>query len=338
MVLHGTMKNKNSLVALVTFVTMTIACNAPPKDNSQQDSLKTISSKKKISAPDFNADSAYLFVKNQVEFGPRVPASIPHRQCATFLEEKLKSYRFNVYEQNGTVTTFDSKKFNLKNIIASYKPNEPSRILLCAHWDTRPFADRDIKDKDLPIDGANDGASGVAVLLEIARQINRVSINTGIDIILFDLEDYGQPHESKFPAQDNTWCLGSQYWGNNLHKPGYYANYGILLDMVGAKNATFLQEGNSELYASAILKKVWKASERLGYSDYFLNTKIDGITDDHYYINALTAIPTIDIVHMDPSTKDFGNFHHRHSDNMDVIDKNTLKAVGQTILDVIYSE
>lgn len=313
------------------------SCNNPSEEVKDK---QTVSEKttRKIAVPEFNSDSAYQFVKQQVDFGPRVPGTKAHAACADFMVQKLKSYNLEVTVQNGYVTTFDTKKFNLKNIIASLKPELNNRVLLCAHWDTRPFADRDTKDQNKPIDGANDGASGAGVLLEIARQLSLSQPMIGIDIILFDIEDYGQPSESEFPRQEKSWCLGSQYWGANLHKPGYTANYGILLDMVGAKDATFVMEGGSEYYAPWVLKKVWSAASNLGYSNYFIYAKMDAITDDHSYINALTAIPTIDIIHMNPLTHDFGTFHHTHADNMDVIDKNTLKAVGQTLMEVIYSE
>ncbi len=157
-------------------------------------------------------------------------------------------------------------------------------------------------------------------------------------MVFFDLEDYGQPEESKFPEMKNSWCLGSQYWTQNLHKPNYFANYGILLDMVGAKGAKFYKEGNSRYYANAYVEKIWNTANKLGYSNYFIDDITDKIIDDHMYINGILLIPTVDIVNMTLPNQDFGPYHHRHSDNMSIIDKNTLKAVGQTVLEVIYSE
>ncbi len=278
-------------------------------------------------APAFNADSAYAFTKKQVDFGPRIPDTKPHAGCADWLIAKLRSYTLDVTVQQGKVTAYNQKVMPVKNIIASYRPDLSNRVLLCGHYDTRPFADRDTFDTDKPFDGADDGASDAAVLLEIARQLGASKLNTGVDLIFFDMEDYG-----------TQYCLGSQYWAQHLHKEGYFARYGILLDMVGARNATFPMEGNSRDYASSPLKNVWGKAARLGYSNYFLYLDANPITDDHYYVNTLAHIPCIDIIGMNPVTNDFGPHHHRHSDNMDVIDKSTLKAVGQTVMETIFSE
>lgn len=309
--------------------------------NNKQTATETVEPKvetKTIDVPIFNEDSAYFYTKTQVDFGPRVPGTKAHAACADYLFKKLTSFGFQTQIQMGTVQTFDTKKFQLKNIIGEYNPDSKKRILLCAHWDTRPFADEDSVDVDKPIDGANDGASGVAALLEIARQIQKSKPDFGVDIIFFDIEDYGQPEESKFPEIKNSWCLGSQYWANNPHKPNYFADYGILLDMIGAKDATFLKEGNSRYYANTYVEKIWQSAQKLNYSKYFLNDISGRITDDHLYINAILLIPTVDIVNMTLPKQDFGPYHHRHSDNMSIIDKNTLKAVGQTVLETIYSE
>ena len=137
----------------------------------------------------------------------------------------------------------------------------------------------------------------------------------------------------------DSWCLGSQYWSANLHKPNYYARYGILLDMVGGKDATFRHEKISAFYAYNILQKVWRKANKLGYSNYFIFEEAAEILDDHYYVNTITGIPTIDIIEYDPTTETNFNKHwHTHKDDMDNIDKNTLNAVGQTLLEVIYNE
>jgi Zn-dependent M28 family amino/carboxypeptidase len=228
--------------------------------------------------------------------------------------------------QSGSVQT-EEKKMPVKNIIASFNPEKNTRILLAAHWDTRPVSDRDEKFKDKPFDGANDGASGVGVLLEIARQASVAKPNLGIDIIFFDMEDYGKEY-----------CLGSAYWAKNFHKPGYSAQYGILLDMIGAKDAVFPREGLSRQYAPYVVKKIWNKAAHLGYSHYFIFQDVHELTDDHANIILLANIPCVNIIHFDPVTNDFGTFHHRQSDNMSIIDKNTLKAVGQTVLEVVWEE
>ena len=333
------MKNKYTSLFTIYYLLFAIflfSCSTPTEESKEKEEIKTIITK--TPAPDFNPDSAYQYIKTQVDFGPRIPGSKAHEHCADFISQKLKSFGWEVIVQKATATTFDTKKFAMKNIIGSYNPQSGKRVMLCAHWDTRPFADRDSIDTDKPINGANDGASGVAVLLEVARMITTSTPNIGVDVIFFDLEDYGQPHESEFPEQEDTWCLGTQYWAKNLHKAGYFAEYAILLDMVGAKNATFPMEGTSMHFAPAIAEKVWATASKIGYSNYFVSDKTGETTDDHLYVNVLAHIPCIDIVHYDPVVRDYGPFHHRHSDNMDLIDKQTLKAVGQTLLEVVYSE
>ncbi len=295
-----------------------------------------------VAAPDFIADSAYSYIQQQVDFGPRVPNSKAHQECGNFLVSKLRSLGAEVSTQEYEADAFDGTKLYLKNIIASFNPSKTKRILLAAHWDTRPFADKDSVRTDEPIDGANDGGSGVGVLLEVARQlIANPTYNVGVDIIFFDGEDYGAPiNESKYNnVPYSGYCLGSQYWANNKHKPNYSAFFGILLDMVGGKQAKFYQEGLSMQAAPSVVKKVWDLGHTLGYGDFFVFQKSDGITDDHIFVNQIAKIPMIDIIEFDPSRDDyFGPYHHKHADNMDIIEKRTLKAVGQTVLQVIYQE
>ncbi|HEX8516609.1 MAG TPA: M28 family peptidase [Bacteroidia bacterium] len=288
----------------------------------------------RIPTPEFDADSAYSFIKAQVDFGPRVPGSKAHSNCADYLSGKLRSYGFDVIIPSGqTVKTYDGKQFALKNIIASYQPGLQKRILVCSHWDTRPVTESDTKDQDKPGDGANDGASGVGVALEIARQVSKTNPNAGVDIIYFDLEDYGNNRN------EDSWCLGSKYWAVNLHKRDYVADFGILLDMVGGPNATFVKEGYSVEKASGIVEKVWKAASDIGYGNYFLSQTIHFVgSDDHVPVNEKAHIPCIDIIQYDQATRGFPSYHHTHKDNMDMIDKKTLKAVGQTVLEVIYRE
>ncbi|MCG3166175.1 MAG: hypothetical protein POELPBGB_01951 [Bacteroidia bacterium] len=293
---------------------------------------------KVVPTPDFNQDSAFQFVKKQVDFGPRVPNSAAHAKCADYLTAKFKEYKAEVIVQQAEAKAFDGKVLKMKNIIAQWQPEKQNRIMLCAHWDTRPFADQDTKDLNKPIDGANDGGSGVGVLLEIGRQLAASQPNIGVDIILFDAEDYGQPDGGMQQQQSNSYCLGSQYWATNKHKQDYAPRYAILLDMVGAKNATFTMEGVSMQFASHVVKKVWDTALRLGYSSYFVYDQTNPITDDHYYINTLADIPAIDIIHYDPATKyHFAPVWHTHNDNIQNIDPKTLKAVGQTLLEVVYS-
>lgn len=293
-----------------------------------------------VVAPVFDADSAYAFVKNQVDFGTRVPNSDAHRKCGQYLADKLEAYGAKVYNQNVDLMAYNGMLLKSRNIIGSYKPETRKRVMLCAHWDTRPYADHDIeKNHHTPIDGANDGASGVGVLLEIARQIGMKSPEIGIDIIFFDSEDYGMPEFYKGSYKPDTWCLGSQYWGRIPHVADYKARYGVLLDMVGGKNATFYYEGYTKRTASSVMKKIWDIAHESGYARYFVKSDGGEVIDDHVYVNRFRQIPCVDIIHYDQnSDSGFNHTWHTLNDNMENIDKASLKAVGQTLMNVIYNE
>lgn len=324
----------NLFLFLGAAAAITIAsCNDKPKptENTKPETV-TAEPYKQVS-PAFNGDSAYYFVKTQVDFGPRVTNSDAHKKCGDWMVAELKKYADNVIEQKTVITNFDGKKLNVRNIIAEINPTAQNRILLCAHWDSRPYADQDSKDADKAILGANDGASGVGVLMQVAKTLKTIPPTAGVDIVLFDSEDLGKPEH------DNSYCLGSQYWSSNLHKPNYKANFGILLDMVGAPEAKFAWEQVSVENAQPVLQNVWQTAHNLGFSNYFMYYQKGGIIDDHYYVNKNAKIPTIDIIHYDAVSKTgFPTHWHTHNDNMNVIDKNTLKAVGQTLLEVIYSQ
>ncbi|MCK9424041.1 MAG: M28 family peptidase [Bacteroidales bacterium] len=325
---------------MILLLLLLVGCNQPVSREGENQSA-TIQ-KPRVAVPEFNSDSAYANVKIQLGFGPRVPNTKEHEKCGTWLDMQLKTFTPNIIVQKGKVTAYNGTTLAFQNLIASWKPETNNRILLCAHWDSRPYADHDPdpKNRRKPVDAANDGASGVAVLLEIARQLQLKAPPIGVDIILFDAEDYGPPQDLPITENaDEQWGLGAQYWSNNPHKEGYTARYGILLDMVGASKATFLMEGISLQYAGDIVKSVWAAANRIGYSSFFLFEQGGFITDDHLPINRIRNIPTIDIIHLDKNsgTGFYPGWHTTH-DNLASIDKLTLKAVGQTLLTVIYEE
>ena len=291
--------------------------------------------------PVFCADSAYQYCQAQCDFGPRTMNSKAHDDCEQWIIRKFQEYGMTVIPQKTVLQGYDGTSLKCTNIIASYKPELSDRILLCAHWDSRPWADNDPDEANWhkPVMAANDGASGVAVMLEVARQLS-VNINLGVDFICFDAEDYGFPQWETGEDPGDTWALGSQYWSANLHKDGYTARFGILLDMVGGQGAQFYQELMSKYYASKIVDKVWKAASVVGYGSYFPLKEGSGITDDHLPVNTVAKIPTIDIIPHYPACREssFGPTWHTVNDDMAHIDKTTLQAVGQTIIQVLFSE
>ncbi|MBL7852316.1 MAG: M28 family peptidase [Cyclobacteriaceae bacterium] len=293
-----------------------------------------------VAVPKFNADSALAFVRTQVSFGPRIPNTLAHQEAGDYIIRKLKAYGARVQVQEFEAQSYDGKNLKLRNIVGSFRPEVQKRILLAAHWDTRPFADKDTSAPDKPFDGANDGASGVAVLLEIARNL-KTQPQVGVDLIFFDGEDWGEPDGSsipKPPGLDSWWCLGSQHWSKNKHMPGYRAYFGILLDMVGGTNAQFFQEGTSVFYAPKVVEKVWSTAARLGYSSTFVTQKESPITDDHLFVNELGGIPMINITPFEAGKGYFGSYHHTQQDNMDLISAKTLGIVGNVVMQVVYEE
>lgn len=312
-----------------------MACGTETTPPARQDMS---SQAKNVVAPAFSADSAYAYVERQVAFGPRVPNTDGHAQCADWLAQELERHGAEVTVQEGRARAFDGTILDMKNIIGTFHPESRDRILLFAHWDTRPFADKDTARTREPIDGANDGASGVGVLLEVARQLGLEAADVGVDIVFFDAEDYGKPEW--LPATENgykDWCLGSQYWAQNPHRIGYRARFGILLDMVGAKDAVFHQEGTSLRFAPHVVRKVWKRAADLGFGDRFDPAPTPPTIDDNYFVSDLAGIPSANIVdyRIQVRPMGYGPFHHTHADNMSVIDKETLGVVGTTVLSVV---
>lgn len=297
-------------------------------------------------SPRFDADSAMQFVADQCAFGPRVMNSAAHDSCANYLANQFERLGAKVTTQESDLKLYDGTKVAACNIIASYRTDLPTRILLCAHWDSRPWADNDPDSANWrkPILAANDAASGVAVMLEVARllqQADSVRPKVGIDFICFDAEDWGVPQWSD-SSNGDSWALGAQYWAQAFkstpNKPNY--RYGILLDMVGGQGARFYQEQLSNLYAPSVVTKVWQAAEVVGYGSFFVNDDGGGITDDHVPVNKIANIPCIDIIpyYPDCEASSFGPTWHTLNDDMKHLDKNTLQAVGQTMIQVLFSE
>ena len=332
------MKIENSLLRislLFLSVLLWVACGSKqPKPTAQPQATPIV-------VPTFNADSAYHYTAEQVAFGPRVPNSEAHRACGDWLESELERFGAQVKAQHITLRAYDGTLLAARNIIGAYNPEQKKRVLLCAHWDSRPWADADPDPNNhrTPILGANDGASGVGVLLEVARQLQAQPTEVGIDLIFFDAEDYGTHADDDDESAEGstTWCLGSQYWARVPHTTNYMARFGILLDMVGGKDARFHREGVSDYFAKHIVDKVWAAAHANGNGQWFPYADGGLITDDHLPINQIARIPCIDIIGHYPETG-FSPTWHTMDDTMDNIDPTVLRAVGQTVLQVIYNE
>lgn len=325
--------------------------------------------------PAFNADSAYAFTAAQCAFGPRDMNSEGHERCKEWIIRKFRSYGCEVNTQEADLKGYDGTVLKSTNIIASINPQATTRILICAHWDSRPWADNDPDSLNWrkPILAANDAASGVAVMLELARllkaevgvqnaQSGMQKVNggkqeaeqagaekgqsskfkdqsLGVDFVCFDAEDWGTPQWSNQQDDPNSWALGAQHFAANLPQ-GYAPRYGILLDMVGGQGAQFYREGMSMQYAPEIVKKVWRAARQAGFGSFFPRQDGGMITDDHIPVNEVAKIPCIDIIPYYPACEQssFGPTWHTLADDMDHIDRNTLKAVGQTLILVLFTE
>lgn len=328
-------RNSTLILLLMGLILSAASCDSKEKKKETTETTQV------AAESPFSADSAYTFVRRQVDFGPRVPGTEAHRRCGAFLAEKLRSYGLTVIEQSMTLTAYDGTALPCVNIIGQYRPEASERIMLFAHWDTRPFADAesDSSKWHTPIDGANDGASGVGVLLEIARLLQAEGLREGlgVDILFFDAEDYGVPQfESYDGSTEETWAMGAQYWARNPHTPDYKADLGILLDMVGGRDATFYREYFSQESAGRYVTEVWQMAHDLGYGRYFHNAVGGGLVDDHVFVIRHRRIPCLNIVDYDPErTKGFADTWHTLDDTMEAIDPETLEAVGATVWAVL---
>lgn len=333
-------KSKIMIALLIVALIAGAAFNFLPSNKAEVSETEEIEKVQPV-GPNFNADSAYIYLQEQCDFGPRTMNSTAHDKCEKWIIQKFEQYGCKVTTQKATLNGYDGTPLRSTNIMASYNPKATTRIMFCAHWDCRPWADNDPDSTNWhkPIVAANDAASGVGVMIELARILKGSGLELGVDFICFDAEDYGTPQWFEGEDPGDTWALGAQYFANNLPE-GYAPRYGILLDMVGGVGAKFYREGMSMQYAPAIVKKVWNAARQVGYGSYF--PKDDGgmITDDHIPVNQTANIPCIDVIpyYPDCAQSSFGPTWHTIADNMDNIDKNTLKAVGQTMVQVLFTE
>lgn len=247
-----------------------------------------------------------------------------------------------VIVQDFPATLWDGTTVRGKNIIASIEAPAASgtgkRLLLAAHWDSRLWADHDPDDgnKRKPVPGANDGASGVATLMEMARTMSQMPPSVGVDFIFFDVEDQGQPEWSD-RYEDNTWCKGSQHWAQNRHVPAYTAVYGVLFDMVGTDAPRFTKEEVSRYYAPGLTDKMWNVAAALGFGNIFVAQNTDAILDDHLYVNQIAGIPMVDIVQNSGTTSFFPHWHTT-TDNLDNLNAETMSKVATVTMKTIYGD
>ena len=328
-------------VTIVCMALLLLAACHGGADKKGQSAANTINYSS-VATPHFDADSAYSFVAAQVACGYRTPGSEGQRRCADYLVRQMRRWCDTVIVQDFPATLWDGSEVHGKHIIATINARPGStatgRVLLGAHWDSRMWADHDPNPDNhrKPFDGANDGASGVGVLMELARALATDRLDVPVDIIFFDVEDQGTPEWAADYVAD-SWCKGSQYWSRNPHMPFYSATFGVLLDMVGTEAPRYTKEEFSRQYASGILNKIWSVADAVGYGKMFQNVETDPILDDHYYVNRLSNTPMIDIVQ---NTSGCSFFKHWHTmgDNMEHVDKKSLEAIGVVLLKTLYGD
>ncbi len=321
----------------IAVVVTAIGCKTSPKTGNDKKSGTEKSLKEPVK---FNRDSAYAYVRRQVAFGPRVSGTPANLKCRDYIVSELTRHGAqNVSVQTGEVKAFNGDVLPIGNIMGSYQPEIKDRILLLAHYDTRPWADSDAQEENRlrPVLGANDGASGVAVLLEIGRLLNQHKTPVGVDLLFVDDEDYVQA--SGFSTHDSTWCLGTQYWIENMpYASDSLPRYAILFDMVGGVGAKFHREFFSDSEASQLVDKVWSVAERSGFGDRFINKNGGSVVDDHIFLNK-AGIPAIDIIETkNDETGSFAPTWHTANDNLDNIDPSAMQAAGQTVLNLLHNE
>jgi len=284
--------------------------------------------------PKFDANNVYQHIKDQIKFGPRNPNSIAHSAALNYLFSSLSKYTQYVSKQPFTYTGYNGEVLELTNLIAKFNPQNKNRIMICAHWDSRPRSEhaKDPTKQKLPILGANDGASGVAVILELARILSENKIDYGVDLVLFDGEDYGMESDLA------NFSLGSKYYSSKLIND-IFPTFAVLLDMVGDKDAIFKIEKNSKDYAPDLVDLFWNKAAQIG-ADKF-TTKISlPIYDDHIPLNQ-AGLRTIDIIDSDligaDSPTERRNYWHSDKDTIENIGVETLQQVGDVVTNVIYS-
>lgn len=274
-------------------------------------------------AVEFNGTSALKYVEQQLAFGPRVPNTAGHQKMGDWLLNELRARADTVVVQEFRHRTGKGQTLRLRNFFARFRPEATDRILYVAHWDTRPFADKsaNLGQQQLPVPGANDGASGVAVLLGVADALKAKPPAIGVDLLFVDGEDYGD-----FADSTET-LIGSRYFARHL-PPAYTTLFAVVFDMVGDRDLELPQEGYSAQNAPEVVQRVWQTADRLGYGRIFLKRVSTALTDDHVPLQQV-GIRAIDIIDYDFP------YHHTTEDTIDKVSAESLQIVGNVAVALI---
>jgi hypothetical protein len=273
---------------------------------------------------EFDGEAALAYVQRQVDFGPRVPGTAPHRAMGDWLVAEMLLRADTVIVQEWTHTTADGKRLPMRNVLARFRPAEARRVLYLAHWDTRPVADKETDPAlaSQPVPGANDGGSGVAILFGVADALKKSPPPTGVDLLFVDGEDWGS-----FDTNTDV-LIGARHFAANLPSPGYQPLFGVLWDMVGDANPVFEQEAYSSQSAPEVVQRVWLTAQRLGYGAVFSSRAGLAITDDHVPLNE-AGLRVIDVIDLDYP------WHHTTGDTPDKVSAKTLGIVGAVAMAVL---
>jgi Zn-dependent M28 family amino/carboxypeptidase len=278
-----------------------------------------------VQAQDFNEYRAFSYLEEQVAMGPRFPGSPGHATCRDWLIDISRDHADTVLIQEFTAYRPDTKKsVNAYNIIARFNPQKKDRVMLSAHWDTRPISDMDFFNSKTPVPGANDGASGVAVLVEIMTLVDDLCPDLGLDIVFWDAEDMGIAGSGQY------FCQGSEFYARNVIAPKPVK--GILIDMIGDADLKLPVEGNSMLFAPELVNDVWTIATELGYGHIFVKKIGQDIYDDHVPLNRIAGIPSIDIIDFD-YRHNGRNLWHTPKDIPAYCSPHSLKYVGDVLLE-----
>ncbi|HTC23597.1 MAG TPA: M28 family peptidase [Gemmatimonadales bacterium] len=274
----------------------------------------------------FDGPAAFEYLKTQVAFGPRIPRTPAHERMAQWLDSLLRQRADTLIVQSWTHVTAKGDSLPLRNFVARFNPRAQTRILFLAHWDTRPRSDGpNAKNPKAPVPGANDGASGVAVLLGVADVLKRQPPAVGVDLLFDDGEDYGD-----FNEQPNDVLIGARYFAAHL-PPGPLPKYAVLFDLVADRDLQIYQEGNSLTGAPEIVNLVWSVAKKVGHQDVFLDSPKHTLTDDHVELQKV-GIKAIDVVDFDyPSW-------HTPDDTIDKVSAASLQVVGDVALALVRQE